>query len=495
MLFNSAGFLFVFLPVTLAGFVLLVGWRREWALWWLLAASLVFYGAWDYRFVPVIVASVIANYLVGRAIDTASAPAKRRWLVFGLVGNLGALGYYKYTNFFLDSLTAIGAAVPQWAVVVLPIGISFFTFQQIAFLVDVYRGQGGEPSFSRYALFVTLFPHLIAGPITHHREIIPQLGQPGRDRWSDLAAGLTLFAIGLFKKMVIADTVAIPATAIFGAAAAGQPPTLLESWMAVSCYTLQIYFDFSAYSDMAVALGRMFGVEFPINFASPYKATSIIDFWRRWHITLSRFLRDYLYIPLGGNRKGRVRQRTNVMITMLLGGLWHGAGWTFVLWGALHGAYLVVNYFWAGSAIGRWANGFRHWPKVAGALTLFCVMLAWVPFRAADMATTISVWQGMFGLNGFAPDASLKTAQHLSLAMTMLVLGLFVCVVALPNSYEIMRAARLGTPTHGYPATVIAGSGSTYWRASGRWAAVTGVVLFVCIMKLYDVSEFIYFRF
>jgi D-alanyl-lipoteichoic acid acyltransferase DltB (MBOAT superfamily) len=496
MLFNSAGFLFVFLPVTLLGFYLLADRRRDGAIAWLLAASLVFYGAWDPRFVALIVASVAANYLFGLGIERAGDPGtRRRRLVAGLVFNLGALGYFKYFNFFLDTLDALGAAAPAWPRVVLPIGISFFTFQQIAFLVDTFRGQRGEASFARYALFVTLFPHLIAGPITHHREIIPQLGQPRSDRWSDFAAGLTLLAIGLFKKTAIADTVAGPASAVFGAAAAGQAPSLLESWMAVSCYTLQIYFDFSAYSDMAVGLGRMLGVEFPVNFASPYKARSIVDFWRRWHITLSRFLRDYLYIPLGGNRMGRARQRVNLMVTMTLGGLWHGANWTFVLWGVLHGLYLLVNHAWSRSAVGRRVNGLRWWPVCAWVLTLLGVMLAWVPFRAKDLATAVSVWRGMIGLNGYAPAPGAGAAHYLTSGMTAIVLMLFVAVVALPSSNEIMRAARMGTPTRGYPASVIADGGRTWWRMGPAWAAATGALLFVAVMKLYDVSEFIYFQF
>jgi alginate O-acetyltransferase complex protein AlgI len=494
MLFNSAGFLLVFLPVTLLGFLFLVGRSREWAIGWLLAASLVFYGAWDPRFVGILIASVIANYLVGGAIEAASSPKVRRlWLAAGIAGNLGALGYFKYANFFLDTLNALGAGAPQWPQVVLPIGISFFTFQQIAYLVDTWRGEGGAPSFSRYALFVTLFPHLIAGPITHHREIIPQLGQPRRDRWSDVAAGLTLLAIGLFKKMAIADTVAVPASAIFDAAAAGHAPTPLESWMAMSCYTLQIYFDFSAYSDMAVALGRMLGIEFPINFASPYKAASIIDFWRRWHITLSRFLRDYLYIPLGGNRGGPLRQRTNLMVTMVLGGLWHGAGWTFVAWGALHGLFLLVNHAWARSPASQEAASLGSWPVIARGLTLLCVMLAWVPFRAADMATAVSIWKGLLGLNGHALSPGLE--HHLSPGMTITVLALFAAVLWLPNACEIMKTARMGTPTRGYPATVIPAAAEGAWRMRTAWAMATGGLLFVAVMKLYDVSEFIYFQF
>jgi D-alanyl-lipoteichoic acid acyltransferase DltB (MBOAT superfamily) len=491
MLFNSAVFLFIFLPITLGVYLLLIRRHREVAIWWLIAASLVFYGAWDYRFVFLMLASVSVNYAIGRALDVAAEPARRRaLLMIGLVVNLGALGYFKYTNFFLDTLNATGLAALGWEKVILPIGISFFTFQQIAYLVDIYRRQPAEHSFSRYLLFVAIFPHLIAGPITHHREIIPQLGQPRADRWADFASGITLLAIGLFKKVVIADFFAVPSSAIFGAAAAGEAPGLFAAWIAVLCYSLQIYFDFSAYSDMAVALGRMFGINLPINFASPYKAVSIIDFWRRWHITLSRFLRDYLYIPLGGSRKGPQRQRANLMITMLLGGIWHGAGWTFLVWGGLHGVYLLINHLWTESAAARRMSGFAFWPAASRAITLFCVLSAWVPFRAADLATTLTMWRGMFGLNGIGWPKQYVTPTTVALAILV-----FAATMTLPNSIEIMKNARMGTPTHGYPATYIPEGGNGLWRMNAPWAVATAVLLFVAVMKLHDISEFIYFQF
>src|SRR5690606_19566036 len=254
-------------------------------------------------------------------------------------------------------------------------------FQQIAYLVDSYRQQGAEASFGRYALFISFFPQLIAGPIVHHSEMTPQLGRPRASRLKDLSEGLSLLTIGLVKKLMVADSMAIGANAVFGAAASGQAPNVAEAWLAALAYSLQIYFDFSAYSDMAIGLGRMFGIDLPINFASPYKARSIVDFWRRWHITLSRFLRDYLYIPLGGNRKGTGRQKVNLVLTMALGGIWHGANWTFLLWGVLHGVYLLINHQWRVTRWGKLTSASPFGRGLAHSITLLAVVVAWVPFR------------------------------------------------------------------------------------------------------------------
>jgi len=275
-------------------------------------------------------------------------------LVAGIVLNLSALGWFKYANFIASTVDRWVEAGFTLAPIVLPLAISFFTFQQIAYLVDAYRTARSEPDWLQYALFVSFFPQLIAGPIVHHREMLPQFDEVGRrgPALRDLEVGATIFAIGLFKKVVIADGVAPWSTEVFESVALGAWPGLVESWGAALAYTFQLYFDFSGYSDMAVGLGLLFGIRLPLNFASPYRATSIVEFWRRWHITLSRFLRDYLYIPLGGNRRGPARRYLNVMITMVLGGLWHGAGWTFIAWGALHGVYLLINYAWR-AVLGR----------------------------------------------------------------------------------------------------------------------------------------------
>lgn len=336
MLFNSYPFLFGFLPLTLAVYYLLGRNRPQLVIPWLAIASVAFYSYWDWRFLPVFAASVGANFIFGRLL-LAWSPRNQGYLLFiALFANLSLLGYYKYANFMLGELGTLLDWKPRDTTgLALPLGISFFTFTQIAYLVDVARGIARESKFWHYLLFVSYFPHLIAGPVLHHAQMMPQFGNkevycPSAKR---IAVGLTIFSVGLAKKVLLADTLAAYASPVFDAAGMGAAPGFVESWTGALAYTLQLYFDFSGYSDMAVGLSLMFNIRLPINFNSPYRAASIIDFWRRWHITLSHFLRDYLYIPLGGGRRGTIRRYANLMVTMLLGGLWHGAGWTFVAWG------------------------------------------------------------------------------------------------------------------------------------------------------------------
>lgn len=390
MLFTSPAFVLGFLPVTLGGF-----WffgrngRTTLPLLWLFLASLSFYAWWRPVFVPLLIASIAANYILGTSIARAVVLDRREraqiLMVIGVTGNLLLLGWFKYAGFFfgVNSRT------------ILPLGISFFTFQQIAFLVDAQRGiQSVTPPLA-YASFVAFFPHLIAGPIVRAREIVPQLSRCGARgiQSGAFTAGCTIFLLGLAKKLVLADTFAHFADIGFDAAAHDGALTFFEAWYAALAYALQIYYDFSGYSDMAIGLARMFNVGFPLNFDSPYQATTIAEFWRRWHITLGNFLREYVYIPLGGNRRGESRRITNLMATMLLGGLWHGAGFTFVLWGGLHGLFLATHALWRRTHITL--------PKApAWAITLLAVVIAWVPFRAVDMRTACAVWRGMAGLNG-----------------------------------------------------------------------------------------------
>ena len=494
MLFNSAAFLFVFLPIAVSGYVLL---RKRWpdaAVVWLAFASLGFYAVWKIVFLNVIVASILFNYGLA-LLMLRSARNARLVLVLGICANLGVLGYFKYVNFFIENISALAGIDNAWSLVVLPIGISFFTFQQIAYLVDTYRGRVKERSFARYALFISFFPQLIAGPIVHHSEMMPQFGRPRTNLSADLAAGLTLLAIGLIKKMGIADGLAIPASAVFDAAATGSRIGFQEAWIGSFCYALQIYFDFSAYSDMAIGLGRMMGIDLPINFASPYKASSIIDFWRRWHITLSRFLRDYLYIPLGGNRHGVQRQKLNVFLTMLLGGIWHGAGWTFVVWGALHGAFLLVNHIWSETrTAGRLAQWWA-WRLAAHGLTLLAVVGAWVAFRAADLTSAGRVWGGMIGLNGLGRIEGREPLSGDAMPVGLIVLGVLIALFA-PNAYQLLRSLRLGLPSPGYPATVIPASPvRPAWLWSPLHATAVGAGLVLVVLMLNDISQFIYFQF
>src|SRR5688572_12461679 len=399
MLFNSYTFLLLFLPVTLAGSFALARWRASAAALWLVLASFFFYGWWNARYVPLLAASIAFNYLAGQAIASHRAITARWILGLAVAVNIALLGYFKYAGFVGTNLDALFGSGFQFEHVVLPLGISFYTFTQIAYLVDMYR----DPARYRpvpYALFVTYFPHLIAGPILHHREMMPQFEQPSGFRYDsgNLAAGLTIFAIGLFKKVVLADGIAPHVAPVFDQSAQGYAPTLLEAWGAALAYGLQLYFDFSGYSDMAIGLSKMLGIRLPLNFDSPYKATSIIEFWRRWHMTLSRFLRDYLYVPLGGSRHGALRRYLNLMLTMVLGGLWHGAAWTFVAWGAVHGLLLALNHCWR--AILRRVRIESRWLGASGralgaALTFTAVFAAWVLFRAHDLPSALLILRGM----------------------------------------------------------------------------------------------------
>ncbi|MBB5687975.1 MBOAT family protein [Roseomonas alkaliterrae] len=390
MLFQGQAFILLFLPVTLALYYAAAGSRtlRQIVA---VAASLVFYGFWDVRFVPLLAGLTLANWLFGR---WHIANPRRDWAAIGIALNLATLGVFKFTNFFAASFAAVlGATAPSFDII-LPLGISFFTFQKISYLMDVRRGDRHAYGLLDFFMFVTFFPQLVAGPIVRHNEIIAQFATDPRraEMWENLSRGLALFCIGAAKKLLIADHVSEVADRLFAQAAAG-PLGAAEAWGAAWAFTLQIYFDFSGYSDMAIGLALMFGLRLPYNFDAPYRATSIRDFWRRWHMTLSRFLRDYLYIPLGGNRGGGLLQARNVVVTMLLAGLWHGAAWTFVAWGGLHGVALAIN--------GAWQRAGLRMPAVMGwALTLLFVMAGWVLFRAPDFATAITIWRGMAGLEG-----------------------------------------------------------------------------------------------
>ena len=413
MLFNSYVFILIFLPVALLIFSFT---RRvlslQIAIGSVVVASLVYYAYWRAEYLVLLIGSVVVNYAMGRIVMARRVPmlwARRtgwqisdgtaRLLTFGgVVFNLALLGYYKYAGFFVTNMNdafGFGLSVPA---TVLPIGISFFTFQQIAFLVDAYKNAVSDRNGLHYAFFVTFFPQLIAGPIVHHSDVIPQLSRLGeRDRRTDFAVGLAIFVVGLAKKVVIADSLAVYADSGYGALSAGATLSLASAWVTVLAYSFQLYFDFSGYSDMAVGLARLFGVRLPVNFYSPYKATGIVDFWRRWHITLSRFLRDYLYVPLGGNRRGLSRRVWNVGLVMVLGGLWHGAGWTFVIWGLAHGAMIAVNQLWNLTAASRHPLLFTTVGRMmCVTVTFLGVTLAWVPFRSADLAQAIQMFHLLF---------------------------------------------------------------------------------------------------
>ena len=495
MLFNSYAFLFGFLPVVLLLYFL-VGRRSALAaIGFLAAASLFFYGWWNPRYLLLLGGSVIFNYLVGRRLarSPVRASGDRAMLWLGVAGNLTLLGAFKYAGFFAanaNALAGLALPVPQ---IVLPLGISFFTFTQIAYLVDAYRKEVREYSFVHYGLFVTFFPHLLAGPVLHHAEVMPQFARPDTFRFNpeNFAVGLTIFAIGLFKKVVLADGIAEFATPVFDAAGKGATLTFLAAWGGALSYTFQLYFDFSGYSDMAIGLARLFGIVFPANFNSPYKAASIIDFWRRWHMTLSRFLRDYLYISLGGGRCHPLRRHANMMATMLLGGLWHGAGWTFVIWGGLHGLYIVLNHGWR-AVRKRWFPRDTLPPAPARALgqllTFVAVVVAWVFFRADSLTAARAILEGMAGLNGISKaDPYYFGAPELKGLLVM-----FAVAWGLPNAQQLLRRYR--PVLHTYPGD-IPETGRLSWRPSAAWALLTAALLITAAVNLTHVSEFLYYQF
>ncbi|HME21372.1 MAG TPA: MBOAT family protein [Acetobacteraceae bacterium] len=469
MLFNSPEFVLAFLPIALGGFFLAgrVGGTR-WALCWLVAASLFFYGWWNPKFVLLLAGSILANYAFGQQILHLARNGRRReaqrWLIAGVTANLALLGWFKYANFMIHDVLRLHT--PELDIF-LPLAISFFTFQQIMYLVESRSGDRVDAGPLPYGALIAFFPHLIAGPIVRPREIMPQLlaADLAEPRAAHIAEGLTIFLLGLAKKVVLADTFAHFSDVGFAAAAQGAPLSFVEAWYAAASYALQIYFDFSGYSDMAIGLARTMNVRFPLNFASPYKATNIAEFWRCWHITLSRFLRDYVYIPLGGNRHGEARRNVNLMATMLLGGLWHGAAWNFVLWGGPHGIFLVLH--------GRFP---WRLPAVVGhTLTLLAVVIAWVPFRASGLDATLAMLRGMAGCNGialpqmivhaFPPLAAIATpvpllpflgdGRTLSFpeVSACLLLG-WTIVLAVPTVHELSERARGWALTGGFAFTV-----------------------------------------
>lgn len=402
MLFNSYIFIFVFLPLI----IIIYTWvhrlqNRSWTIALLVIASLFYYAWWKPEFTLLLLFSVSINYIFGKILTDGKLNSNKSKIIltFGIIFNLALLFYFKYTIFFIKNINNWfngDLTIPQ---IILPIGISFITFQKIAFLVDAQSGKVHNFSFKNYALFVTFFPQLIAGPIVHHSEMMSQFDKkPTKNQiWDDLAIGISIFIIGLFKKVVLADSLAIYADAGYGTLKTGFPLDFASSWITVISYSLQIYFDFSGYSDMAIGLARIFGIHLPVNFHSPYKSQNIIEFWRRWHMTLSRFLRDYIYIPLGGNRVGGFRQFINLLIVMLIGGIWHGANWTFVLWGLIHGAMLAINHVWNQTTFSKYKIIKNKLIDIFSILfTFMLVSLAWIPFRSESITDALKMFNYLF---------------------------------------------------------------------------------------------------
>jgi alginate O-acetyltransferase complex protein AlgI len=529
VLFNSFQFLFAFFPLTLMLHRAARGYGARAQQLVLLAASFGFYAWWDVRFVLLLSGSILANYGIGtaiaRCVKSLRQHAASSLLVLGIAANLSAISVFKYAAFFVHNLDQLLGTHTALAAIVLPLGISFFTFEQISFLTDVRRGQSQPSDLLRYALFVSFFPRVVAGPILRFREIDPQLSAPPATSRAgqDIMVGLTIFFIGLAKKTVLADGIAPYAGSAFNAAAGGSHLDFFAAWIGALAYTCQLYFDFSGYSDMAIGAARCFGICFPMNFSSPYRATSIIEFWRRWHITLSRFLRDYLYFGLGGNRRGAARRYVNLMVTMLLGGLWHGANWTFVLWGGLHGIYLMVNHGWVAvsgrSAVLTAFRGSRLGAVFGWALTFFAVVVAWVFFRAPDFAGATRMLKGMAGLNGFALPAGLaflvqpwhglvtvlgitfiQSSGDQFVKSILWVTALLALAFLAPNTQTLMRDFAPVLELSGMPGRE-AGPPARLpwafvkWRPTPLWAAAGAALAFVGTISITRVSEFLYWQF
>jgi alginate O-acetyltransferase complex protein AlgI len=435
----------------------------------------------------VLTSSILFNFSIGSLIQKYRM---RIILYFGILIDLTVLGFFKYLNFLFENLTLLINQMNQNIIfpfghqdIVLPLGISFFTFTQIAFLVDTYKEKTNAPNLLDYSLFVSIYPHLIAGPILSHKKIIPQFAEFKTYiiNNENVAIGITLFVIGLFKKVIIADTLATWVTPVFDNALSAS---MLEAWVGALSYTMQLYFDFSGYADMAIGLALLFNITFPLCFDSPYKSKSIIEFWRRWNITLSNFLRDYLYIPLGGNREGKFNQIRNIMITMLLGGLWHGAGWTFIIWGGLHGMFLSINH------------GFRDLKikvptLLSWSVTFLCVIIAWVFFRSKNLNDALLLLKSMFGFRTIIIPSSWQPifpfAQTLGLqfgSVNLLIagaafqlLGLFFLIFVvclLPNSYEIA---------------------TKHFKPNLKWTILIGGLFCLCLWFINNPTEFLYYQF
>lgn len=497
MLFNSYEFIFAFLPITLILFYFIGanGYYRI-ATCWLVGASLFFYGWWNPAYLGLIFGSMLFNYAVGLALVNGSASTHRKiLLISGVTVNLGLIGYFKYANFFVDSLNFSIETSFHLKAIILPLAISFFTFQQIAYIFDAYKGETKEYDFLHYCLFVTFFPQLIAGPIVHHKEMMPQFTTTSIYSFSyhNFSIGLTIFLLGLFKKVVLADSAGLYATPVFDAAENGELLSFFVAWGGALSYTFQLYFDFSGYSDMAIGLARMFGIKLPMNFNSPYKAVNIIDFWRRWHITLSRFLRDYVYIPLGGNRKGKGRKNVNIMLTMLLGGLWHGAGWTFVAWGGLHGIYLLLNHLWhtIKEKIGMDLSKTTPLGIIASTtLTFLAVVVSWVFFRAESFSGSVHMLTAMLNFSSFMD----VTGESFAKIHFIFLLVLFFIVLFMPNTQTVVL--NIHDKGNIFTLKLFKKINSwLQWEPRVIWAFIIGLMFTFTLIMLERKSEFLYFQF
>ena len=478
MLFNSYEFLFAFLPLTfLLYFYLNYKTYYQMAKLSLIGSSLFFYAWWNVVYLPIILLSMLFNYQFAKLL-MQKYKANKIVLSIGILLNLTLLGYFKYYDFFMENFNLLFSLEINLLDLALPLAISFFTFQQISYLVDAYRGEIKESDTINYALFVTFFPQLIAGPIVHHKEMMPQFfnHQNSKINLNNITLGIFIFSMGLFKKVVIADSFAMWATRGFDVA---ETLSLIAAWFTSLSYTFQLYFDFSGYTDMAIGVALLFNIKLPINFNSPYKALDIQDFWRRWHMTLSRFLRDYIYIPLGGSHKGELLTYVNLMATFILGGIWHGAGWTFLFWGFLHGMALVVHRVWK-------KLGFRLWHWLAWFITFNFINISWVFFRAKEWDDAIKVLSSMFSLENVVLPRILETPLGF-LANSGVEFGFFYwymkILIWMPFAFALVLLSQNSMQK------------AETFTLNVKTALFTGFVLTAGIISLNKVSEFLYFNF
>jgi alginate O-acetyltransferase complex protein AlgI len=489
MLFSSFEFVLFFIPITLALFHYL----PTKPIYILIAASLFFYGWYNPAYLPLILSSIVVNYWFSHNIY------RKNFLSYGVAFNLLLLGFFKYTNFIIDNVNYIFEFHINIHKIELPLAISFFTFQQIAFLVSAYRNKKPETNFSNYFLCVLFFPHLIAGPIVNYKDLMPQVNNLSHKLKSEnLAIGITVFSLGLFKKVILADSIAPYANIVFDSAANGSILSCLEAWGGALAYTFQLYFDFSGYSDMAIGLSILFGIRLPINFNSPYKASGIIEFWHRWHITLSTFLRDHLYIPLGGNKTGRIHQFINIMIVMLLGGLWHGANWTFVLWGGLHGIYLFINHTWRyvfNNRSSTYKAPLKILPKpLSWTITFICLVIGWVLFRANNITTAFSILKSMFVFETGTANLNIMNSPLINWQSFMPLLGLaFFIVLLMPNIPYFMRQYYHGIDNIEVDRSMI----KLKWQPNMFYVSAISILTISALlgMVVLEKIEFLYFDF
>ncbi|MFC6465190.1 MBOAT family O-acyltransferase [Marinilactibacillus sp. GCM10026970] len=490
MLFNSLEFIFIFLPIVVVLFFFFNRINLKLGKAFLLIASLFFYGYWQYTYVLLILASIFVNFFTGKFLIknsnlNSSDTIRKLLLIFGISFNLGILIYFKYFDFLIENLNSLSNFSIDLLDLALPLAISFFTFQQIAYIVDTYKGNSEDYDFISYSLFVTFFPQLIAGPIVHHRELLPQLNLEKNKilNYENVALGLYIFSIGLFKKVIIADSFAVWANQGFSSS---EPLPFLHAWIASLSYTFQLYYDFSGYSDMAIGIGLLFNIRLPLNFNSPYKSIHIQEFWQKWHITLSKFLTDYIYIPLGGNRKGLYRIYINIFLVFLISGIWHGSGWTFIIWGVCHGIASIIYRLWK-----KYSN--YKLPKwFAWFITFQFVNFTWIIFRSNSINQAINLILGMLGLNGIelglldVYDTNVGLLSIVTLLESLLDISLAGSIQILILVFFVLIATLTFKNTY---------QKSIEFTNNKKEGVTTFIILSVSVLFLIRVTEFLYFNF